>query len=150
MQSYKNLNMSRTNITSKKGIVSLPPATFYMQFTDPRNIVAMLPEDKRAGVEADFDTATFEVQGMKIGIKVSERVPYSRIVYSENGAPFVFDLTLNFGATPDPYKTEFFIEVEAEIPLMIKPFIVGKLKDGLDAIVESLATGKMPDMSQFK
>lgn len=141
--------MSRTNIKSKKGIVNLPPANFYMTFTDPRNIVSMLPEDKRAGVEADFDTATFEYQGMKLGIKVSERVPYSRIVYSENGAPIVFDLTLHFDAVPDPYKTEFSIEVDAEIPMMLKPFIMGKLQKAIDSIVEGLATGKMPDVSEL-
>ncbi|MCF0174873.1 MAG: SRPBCC family protein [Bacteroidales bacterium] len=142
--------MSRTNIKSKKGIVGAPQANFYMTFTDPRNIVNMLPEDKRQGVEADFDTATFEVQGMKMGIRVSERVPYSRIVYSENGAPFVFDLTLHFDATPDPFKTEFSIDVDAEIPMMLKPFVVGKVEEALNTIVDALVSGKMPDLSNFK
>ena len=41
---------------SKHGIVSRPPFDLYMAFTDMRNFQAMLPEDKREGVTADFDT----------------------------------------------------------------------------------------------
>ena len=39
---------------SKHGIVSRPPFDLYMAFTDMRNFVQMLPEDKREGVTADF------------------------------------------------------------------------------------------------
>ena len=40
-------------ISSKKGIVSKAPYELFMLFTDMRNFVAMLPEDKKEGVTAD-------------------------------------------------------------------------------------------------
>ena len=42
--------------SSKHGIVSRQPAEIYMAFTDMRNFLAMLPEDKKQGVTADYDT----------------------------------------------------------------------------------------------
>ena len=64
-------------ISSKKGIVSKAPYELFMLFTDMRNFVAMLPEDKKEGVEADYDWIHAQVQGFNIGVKVTERVPYS-------------------------------------------------------------------------
>ena len=65
---------------SKHGIVSRPPFDLYMAFTDMRNFQQMLPEDKREGVTADFDTLQANIQGYSIGVKVYERrlIPRSR------------------------------------------------------------------------
>jgi hypothetical protein len=81
-------------IQSKKGIVSKAPHELYMLFVDMRNFIHFLPEDKKAGVTADYDSIRADVQGFTIGIKVVERVPYSRIVYHDDGAPFRFELAL--------------------------------------------------------
>ena len=43
-------------IQSKKAIVSKAPYELYMGFVDMRNFVRFLPEEKRQGVEADYDT----------------------------------------------------------------------------------------------
>ena len=83
-------------ISSKKGVVSKAPYELFMLFTDMRNFVAMLPEDKKEGIEADFDSLHATVQGFSIGVKVNDRVPYSKIVYEDDGAPFKFTLTLHF------------------------------------------------------
>ena len=77
-------------ISSKKGVVSKAPYELFMLFTDMRNFVAMLPEDKKEGVEADYDWIRAQVQGFSIGVKVTERVPYSKICYADDGAPFKF------------------------------------------------------------
>ena len=53
---------------SKKGLVSKPPYQLYMAFTDMRNFVQFLPEDKKADVTADFDSIHAMVQGFNIGI----------------------------------------------------------------------------------
>ena len=50
-----------------------------MAFTDMRNFRQMLPEDKRDSVNATFDTIEATVNGFKIGVKVVERVPYSKL-----------------------------------------------------------------------
>ena len=40
----------------KKGMVAKAPYELYMALTDLRNILNMIPQDKREGVTADFDS----------------------------------------------------------------------------------------------
>ena len=146
-----------TEIESKHGTVSRQPYELYMSFVDMRNFLAMLPDDKKQGVQADFDTLTASVLGFNIGVKVHDRVPYSRIELVDYGAPFAFHIEIHFDASPsEPYKTDFWIKLEADLNLMMKMMLSGKLKDGLNRIVDGLvdvSNGKMPegfDPSQFK
>ena len=145
-----------TEIESKHGQVSRQAYELYMAFVDMRNFKAMLPADKKDMVTADYDTLTATVQGFNIGVKVHERIPYSRIELVDFGAPFAFHIVLHFDPDPsDPYKTDFHIKLEADLNLMMKMMLGGKIKDGLDKIVDGLvdaSNGKMPegfDPSQF-
>ena len=133
---------------SKRAIVSRAPYELYMVFVDMRNFVQFLPEDKKAGVNADYDSIQAEVQGFNIGVRVKDRTPYSKIEYMDDGAPFKFRIILHFDAASDPYKTDFQIEVEAELNFMMKTFLGGKIKDALDKVVDSLVAmseGRMPE-----
>ena len=146
-----------TEIESKHGVVSRQPYELYMSFVDMRNFLAMLPPERKEGVQADYDTLTATVQGFNIGVKVHERVPYSRIELVDYDAPFAFHLELHFDPAPsEPYKTEFWVKLEADLNLMMKMMLGGKIKSGLDKVVDGLvdaSNGKMPegfDPSQFK
>ena len=133
---------------SKRAVVSRAPYELYMVFVDMRNFVQFLPEDKKAGVNADYDSIQAEVQGFNIGIRVKDRTPYSKIEYMDDGAPFKFRIILQFDPASDPYKTDFQIEVEAELNFMMKTFLGGKIKDALDKVVDSLVAmseGRMPE-----
>ena len=135
-------------IKSKRAVVSKAPYELYMAFTDMRNFVNFLPEDKKEGVSADYDSIHAEVQGFNIGVRVKERVPYSRIEYQDDGAPFKFFLTMHFDPASDPYKTDFQIVVDAELNFMMKTLLGGKIKDALDKVVDSLVAmseGRMPE-----
>lgn len=135
-------------IKSKKAVVSKAPYELYMLFVDMRNFVNFLPEDKKQGVTADYDSIHADVQGFNIGLKVVERVPYSRIVFQDDGAPFTFELALFFDPASDPYKTDFQIILEAELNFMMKTLLGGKLKDALDKVVDALVAmseGRMPE-----
>lgn len=136
-------------IKSKHATVSRAPYILYMMFVDMRNFVQFLPEDKRQGIEADYDSIKATVQGFPIGVKVSDRTPYSRISFCDDGAPFGFSLSMHFDASGnDPYKTDFHIEMTAELNLMMKMLLGSKLKDALDKMVDGLAAvseGRMPE-----
>lgn len=138
-----------TQIESKHGVVSRQPYELYMSFTDLENFRRMLPEDKREMVTATFDTLQATVQGFSVGVKVHERVPYSRIELVDYGAPFAFHVVLHFEpAGGDPYKTDFWINVEADLNLMMKMMLSGKVKEALDKVVDGLvdaSNGKMPE-----
>ena len=138
-----------TNIESKHGIVSRQPHELYMAFTDLQNFRDMLPEDKKEMVTATYDTLTATVQGFNIGVKMHERVPYSRIELVDFGAPFAFHIVMHFDpSAQDPYKTDFWIQMEADLNLMMKMMLSGKMKDAMDKVVDGLvdaSNGKMPE-----
>ncbi len=143
------------NFDSKKAVVSRAPYQLYMMFVDLRNFVNFLPEDKKQGVEADYDSIHATVQGFNVGMKVAERVPYSLITYQDDGAPFEFKVELHFDAAGPADKTEFQIKVSADLNFMMKTLLGSKIKEALDKMVDALVAvseGRMPegiDPSQF-
>lgn len=133
---------------SKRAVVSKPPYQLYMAFVDMRNFVQFLPEDKKADVTADYDTIHAVVQGFNIGVKVTDRVPYSKIEFADDGAPFHFSLKMCFDAASDPYKTDFQIVLDADLNFMMKTLLGSKLQGALDKVVDSLVAlseGRMPE-----
>ncbi len=136
-------------INSKHRSVARAPYMLYMPFSDMRNFVAMLPEDKRQGVEADYDSIRGTVQGFSVGVRVEERRPYSRIVYKDDGAPFQFTINICFDADGgNPDSTDFHVDIEADLNFMMKMLLGNKLQDAVDKMVDAvadMAMGKMPE-----
>ena len=123
--------------SSKHGVVGRVPAELFMAFTDLRNFKQMVPQDQKIDIEADYDTLKATVQGMSMGVRVSRRLPYSLIELQDNGAPFHFTMTMHFDDMGG-CRTDFSIEVEAEISGMIKMMVGGKVKEALDKIVDGI------------
>ena len=59
-----------TEIKSKHAIVSRQPYELYMGFTDMRNFVQFLPEDKKKGIEADYDS----IKGTALVVEHTEKI----------------------------------------------------------------------------
>ncbi len=132
----------KTEIRSKHAIVNKAPYMLYMAFTDMRNFTQMVPEDKRNEyrLEADYDSVHAVVQGFNVGIKAVERVPYSRIGFADDGAPFAFTITMHFDAAGgETDKTDFSVEVSAELNFMMKMMLSSKIQEALDKMVDGLA-----------
>lgn len=131
---------------SKHGIVSKSREELFMSFTDLSNFGKMVPEGAKADIKADYDTLSATIQGFTIGVKVTERHPYDRIVIEDNGAPFKFSVTLHFDEA-EAGKTDFSLEVEADLNLMMKAMLGRKIQDGIDKVVDGLVAvseGKKP------
>lgn len=136
------------NYKSKKAVVSKAPYELYMAFVDMRNFIQFLPEEKKADVTADYDTIHASVQGFSIGVRVTDRVPYSRIAFADDGAPFKFALQMHFNPAADPYKTDFQIELDADLNFMMKTLLGSKIQGALDKVVDSLvdvSEGRVPE-----
>ena len=125
--------------SSKHGVVGKSPAELFMAFTDLRNFKQMVPQDQKIDIEADYDTLKATVQGMSMGVRVSRRLPYSLIELQDNGAPFHFTMTLHFDDMGGS-RTDFSIEVEAEISGMIKMMVGSKLEKGIDQFADMLCS----------
>ena len=133
---------------SKQTLVSKAPYELYMAVTDLRNILNMLPQDKKEGVTADFDSIHATVQGFNIGVRVIERSPYNLIRLKDDGAPFSCNIELHFDPTAYSSQTLFHIVVDAELNFMMKTLLGSKIQTALDKIADSLAdasNGKMPE-----
>ena len=136
------------NYKSKKAVVSKAPYELYMAFVDMRNFIQFLPEDKKADVTADYDSIHASVQEFNIGVRVTDRVPYSRIAFADDGAPFKFALQMHFNPAADPYKTDFQIELDADLNFMMKTLLGSKIQGALDKVVDSLvdvSEGRVPE-----
>ncbi|MBR1522530.1 MAG: hypothetical protein IJ627_02540 [Bacteroidales bacterium] len=128
-----------TVINSKHGTVSRQPYELYMSMVDMSNFKAMIPPDKAASVEADYDTLRGVIQGVNFGVKILNRVPYSLIELVDYDAPLAFHAELHFDPSPaDPYKTDFWIKLEADLNVMMKMLIGSKLQSALDQVVDGL------------
>ncbi len=137
-----------TEIKSRHAVVSRQPYELYMAFVDMRNFLQYLPEDKKEGIVADYDSIRGVVQGFDVGIRVSGRTPYSRIDFKDDGAPFQFSVSMFFDPAGEQGKTDFHIEFSAELNFMMKMMLGSKLQQVLDKIVTSLAEaseGKVPE-----
>ena len=136
------------NYKSKKAVVSKAPYELYMAFVDMRNFIQFLPEEKKADVTADYDSIHASVQEFNIGVRVTDRVPYSRIAFADDCAPFKFALQMHFNPAADPYKTDFQIELDADLNFMMKTLLGSKIQGALDKVVDSLvdvSEGRVPE-----
>ncbi len=132
---------------SKHGTVSKSPEELYMSFVDMRNFTAMLPEKFKGMVTADYDNISATVQGFRIAVRVSGRVPYSLIQIASTESPVGFGASIHFDPA-EPGKTDFSIEADADLNLMMKAMLGKKLQEALDKVVDALVAvseGRMPE-----
>ena len=138
--------------TSKHGQVAKRPEELFMAFTDMRNFAKMVPQDKvKAEITADFDNLTATVQGFRIGVRVDERQPYRLIRISSSESPVEFVAVLHFEPSELPGRTDFWIDLDANLNFMMKTMLGSKLQQVIDKMVDSLvdaSEGRMPQMPE--
>ena len=136
--------------TSKHGQVAKRPEELFMAFTDMRNFAQMVPQDKvKAEITADFDNLTATVQGFRIGVRIDERQPYRLIRIGSSESPVEFVAVLHFEPSQIPGRTDFWIDVDANLNFMMKTMLGNKLQQAIDKMVDSLvdaSEGRMPQM----
>ncbi len=127
-----------TSIKGKSETINIPAPQLFGAFADMRHFVQNLPEDKRESVQATEDTLTAKVQGFEIGAQICSRMPYSYIQIKEAGnTPFKFTLEV-FMNPLDIQKTEFHLELNADLPFMLKMMLGNKLQTMVDTITEKI------------
>ena len=136
--------------TSKHGQVAKRPEELYMAFTDMRTFSQMVPQDKvKAEITADYDSLTATVQGFRIGVRVDERQPYRLIRIGSSESPVEFVAVLHFEPSQIPGRTDFWIDLDANLNFMMKTMLGNKLQQAIDKMVDGLvdaSEGRMPQM----
>lgn len=136
--------------TSKHGQVAKRPEELYMAFTDLRNFAQMVPAAQmQAEIKADYDNLSVVVQGFRISVRVDERQPYSLIRLGSAESPVEFVGVLHFEPSVEPGRTDFWIDLDANLNFMMKTMLGNKLQQALDKMVDGLvdaSEGRIPPM----
>ena len=135
--------------SSKHGLVSKRPDELYMAFCDMRNFSRLAQEQAKAEIQADYDSLSIVVQGFTISVRVDDRVPYSLIRIGSAESPVEFVAVLHFDAPGIPGKTDFSINLDANLNFMMKAMLGNKIQEALDKAVDALvdvSEGRMPQM----
>ncbi len=132
--------MSTTNAVGRQIKVSRPASELFAVFSDLTNFTRGLPQEQlvKADVVATSESIRGKLQGMEIGIKIGERIPFTLVKYESFGpspVPFrIFVRIEDAGAL----KSLFSLELEAELSGMFKMMLRGKLQEAVDQLTDRL------------
>ena len=125
--------MSETSVKGREVLLKRPPMTIFSLFSDLSLLVQNVPEEYGGRIQADKDSVHIEYKGIKFGIVVDRREPFSLVVLKDD------------------------IELTAELNFMMKMMIGNKLQEMVDSItdqiekvINSLAAGQSVDFSDIK
>ena len=117
------------------------PAALIFPIISRMDFLTPAMQDKVEEWEATPDSCSFKVKGFKIALRIAERVEnkHVKIVADEGGVPidFTFWIQLHEVSAND---TRVRMVLHAELNMMMRMMIGGKIQSGLDQAVEGLAT----------
>ena len=123
------------------------PASLIYPIISRLDLLSPAMQDKVEEWQATEDSCSFKVKGMKVGLRIAERVEnkHVKIVADEGGIPidFAFWIQLKEVAERD---TRVRMVLHAELNMMMRMMIGSKIQSGLDQAVEGLANA----LNQFK
>ena len=123
------------------------PASLIYPIISRLDLLSPAMQDKVEEWQATEDSCSFKVKGMKVGLRIDERVEnkHVKIVADEGGIPidFTFWIQLKEVAERD---TRVRMVLHAELNMMMRMMIGGKIQSGLDQAVEGLANA----LNQFR
>lgn len=118
----------------------LKPAAFVFPLISRFDMLTPALRDKVEEWQADEDTCSFKVKGFTVRLRIAERVEnkHVKITGDEGGVPvdFAFWIQLHEVGVND---TRIRMVLHAELNMMMRMMIGGKIQGGLDKAVEGLA-----------
>lgn len=130
-----------TEYKSKTVVVARPATDLYFMFTNLDAIAASIPADKRDMVQIAGDEVKISYGGFNLGLKLTEKVPYSKIVVEDVAAPFHFVATIHLDPADLITSTRLTIDFAADLNFVMKGLIGGRIQEFLDKAVDSIALG---------
>lgn len=131
----------------KTVVINKPSYAIYNAFSDLGNLARTLPQQYRDKITVEDDAIMANVQGFQLGVKVHNRVPFSRIDFEQYGqSPFPF--LVSFFMEPSDDNTTFFhIELHAQLNMMMKMMLGKRLQEAVDKLTDGIsaaASGNVP------
>jgi carbon monoxide dehydrogenase subunit G len=128
-----------TTIESKIGTIKTNAGRVYERISDLSRLEGLkeqIPQDKVSDWEVTADTLSFTVAGMaKVNLRIVEREPDKTIKIAGDGAGMEFNFWIQL-IQADENDTRVKLTFRSELNAMMKMMFEGKIKSGLDKMVE--------------
>ena len=117
------------------------PAALIYPIISRLDLLSPALKDKVEEWEATEDSCSFKVKGFKVALRIAEKVEnkHVKIVADEGGVPIDFAFWIQLHEV-DKRDTRVRMVLHAELNMMMKMMVGGKIQSGLDQAVEGLAT----------
>ena len=110
----------------------------FVFWSDLRNIPRMIPPNADAQVNATEDTCTVTAKGKTFEVKILEKEEYKLIkLGTEEGTKMGFTAWLQLKSLSE-YETAARITIHADVPLLMRPMLKGKLTEGINRLADAL------------
>lgn len=131
-----------TEVESKVVAIKNTSEFVFNALSDFRNfnsMVNMVPDGQLTDWQADENTCRFKVKGFDLGLKFIEKEPYKTLKLTGDGkVPFEFFFWIQMKEVA-PYDVRMKLTVHADLNMMMKMMLKGKLQDGVDKMAEQIA-----------
>ncbi len=126
---------------SKQQQILRPAEQIYAAISRFDNLTPALA-DKVEEWQATEDRCSFKAKGFLVKLRMEERIPAKqvKIVGDEGGVPIDFTFWIQLQSVSEN-DTRMRLVLHAELNMMMKMMIGGKLQDALDKIAEGIAMG---------
>lgn len=116
------------------------PASRIFPVISRMDVMTPAIQDKVEEWRADADSCSFKFKGFKIALRIVERVEnkHIKIMADEGCMPLDFAFWVQLHEV-DSNDTRIRMVLHAELNMMLKMMVGGKIKSGLDQAVEGLA-----------
>jgi uncharacterized membrane protein len=130
--------MKQLEAVSKVVKIGNSDQRIFVFWSDLRNIPRMIPPNADAQVNATEDTCTVTAKGMTFVVKILEKEEYKLIkLGTEEGTKMGFTAWLQLKSLSE-YETAARITIHADVPLLMRPMLKGKLTEGINRLADAL------------
>lgn len=122
---------------SRQVRINKPDQAIYAVLSDFNNFTPIIA-DKVEEWAATEETCSFKAKGFTVRLRMVEREPYKLVKITGEDIPFEFFFWIQLKSVA-PDDTRMLLTLRAELNMMMKMMIGGKLQKGLDEMAERIA-----------
>jgi len=118
----------------------------FNQLSDLTNLESLLDgnksevKDKLKDLQFDADSFNFSIETFgKIGFRIIERKPFEIVKFQSEYFPVKMNAWIRLNETAEN-ETNMKLSIEADIPLMIKVMVEGKLKEMVNLLADTISS----------
>ncbi len=130
-----------TTVESKIVSIRRIDEDIFKSLSNFNNFSPYIQAAKLENWRSDTDWCRFDAQGVKdIGLRIVDREPFKTIKFTgEGNSPMEFFLWIQLKMVA-PYDTRMKLTLKANMNFMVKMLLGTKLKEGLDAFADQIAS----------